>query len=160
MSKPINLGNKFPLNAGMGLNRVANVDSNVSKTEYIEFLRLTNEHLNGELIHKRVSGNVTINFADNRTYRLILDGNASITVEGLDRYRYGFLIIEPMAFTCDVKGMTKEATMTTEPYNVTLYKFYSPYYNSMELIEKETNMYGINDGEFMDDEYMRGDFTT
>jgi hypothetical protein len=151
---------KFPNNHSVGLSQVANVESDSSKNDFLMMLNEVNSYLAGDFIELDIYSNTVIDFSINRTYKLTLHNNVFINVIGLTAYRESFIIMDPNEFTCLVTGIVKEDLEDTRPYNVTLYKFYSNRPNVIELIEKETNMYGPKPGEYYHTEFLGSEFLT
>lgn len=150
--------NKYPQNNSIGLGRVANIEGDIGKVNAAELLIRVNELLADELIEQTVGTNITLDLSRYRTYKITLSANITITLVGLDIYKEAYIVVDPKQFSCTIINVIKETTETTIPYNHTLYKFYSPYQNIIELIEKTTNMYGIRPGEFESSEFEGSEF--
>lgn len=151
--------NKYPQNNSIGLGRVANIDQGIEgKISATDLLNRVNELHAGDLQVLTLSSNTTINLSTNRCCKIILAANIVITLSYLDLYKTSFISVEPHQFTCTFAQVKHETIEDTRPYNHTFYKFFSPRPNEIELIEKSTNMYGIQDGEFEIGEFGYVDF--
>lgn len=150
---------KYPQNNSLGLGRVANIDQDYGGKEIIyDLLVRVNELHAGDLQEVTLSADTVLNLSAFRTWKITLAGNINISLASLDTYKYCFISIDPMGYTCTFNTVRHETIEDTRPYNHTFYKFHSPRLNEIELIEKSTNMYGITEGEFEIPEFGYTDF--
>lgn len=150
--------NEFPRNHSAQLGFVANKSGVPSKLESKELLDKIEFHHAGDLVELTVNQDIQLDLSTYRTYRLTLTNNSVVSLVGLARGKYAYIVVDPNEFNCTFSGLVKEATETTKAYNVTLYKLFSYKINKIDLVEVTRNMYGIKDGEFTHSEFTGNEF--